>query len=178
MKKLFFTLVMLLALNQLSNAQGQTCLPTDSDYCNQPCAVVCDIENETDLTLYFAWGYQGGPCSQDIVNGSGGIVGPLDPVTQTNAYTPPLPWVGPCMRFCDQPCECPTLFRLLDPVGGGAIEPWDGVGFYMLNQNMIFTYNTGLTGTLTLPSGLIRSGNVMVDVSVINGCFKLRFYIQ
>jgi len=163
MKKLFFTLVMLLAFNQISNAQGQTCLPTDPDYCTSPCGIVCDIINETDCDLNFVWGYQGGPCSDPKV--SGGIVtaGP------TSSYVPPLPWHGPCMRFCDQPCECPTMFRVIDQTVSPPVpaDPWGGAIFsccWSGTYHNIFQF-PDCDGKL-----------VDVDVTVVNGCITFRFY--
>ncbi|MCK9482044.1 MAG: hypothetical protein M0R38_09840 [Bacteroidia bacterium] len=133
MKKLFSILVMLIAFNQLSNAQGQTCLPTDIDYCTSTCGMVCEIDNQTDCDLHFAWGYQGSgyPNPNEYI----GFV-----LKNSNVGIPnPLPWIGPCMRFCDGTCQCPTLFRLLDPSTMQPIEPWVGNIFNWANQTTTFT---------------------------------------
>ena len=163
MKQLIFTLFFFLAFNQISNAQGQTCLPTDPDYCNPPCAVVCEIDNQIGMRLDFSWGYQGGPCSDDnIYNGY--------VQANSNVGVPNLlPWVGPCMRFCDQSCECPTLFRLLDPNTKQPIEPWDDQIFSWPNQTITYT-------TSIIYCDSLGCNPVKVDVTMDNGCVKFRFY--
>lgn len=164
MKKIIFTLFTLLAFNQVIKAQGQTCGPLDN-YCTPPCsAIVCEIENQTSCNLHFSWGYQGTGCSNDNV-----YIGYV--IAQTNIGQPnPLPWIGPCMKFCDGPCQCPTLFRLLDPSTMQPIEPWDDQLFNWPNQTISYTTALQCCG----PNGC---NAVKVDVTMDNGCVKFRFYI-
>ncbi|MCO6495530.1 MAG: hypothetical protein J5I91_07630 [Bacteroidetes bacterium] len=154
---------MLLVLSGFS--QGQTCSPTDPDFCNPPCSNTCvDIINNTDCELNFIWGFQGGACSD--IDVPAGYVTPT-PTTSV----PALPWIAPCMRFCDQHCECPTMFRVLNnnPTSSNfnnPVDPWGGAIF-----------NCCWNGTYSNIFNDCTQQNVHVDVSVTsNDCITFRFY--
>lgn len=150
---------MLFAINQItySQALGRTCLPTDPNYCSAPCAVVCNIINDTDCPLDFMWGYQG-PCGDPLV--PAGSVGAFSSVGSPS----PLPWHGPCMSFCDGPCECPTLFRVIDPTTLNPVAPWGGAIFTCCWSS---TYN-----------GIFFCNGISVNatVTVANGCITFHYH--
>lgn len=156
MKKLIFTIVILLSINQISNAQGQGCLPGSCP----PCPVICNIINDTDCDLDFAWGYLG-TCGDPVV--------PAGKIFKNSSFgTPnPLPWIGPCMSFCDGPCQCPDMFRVFDPNTNALVDPWGGAIFnccWSGTYNNIFDcWNSGFQP-------------VNVTVNVINGCITFHFH--
>ncbi|MCO6495997.1 MAG: hypothetical protein J5I91_10025 [Bacteroidetes bacterium] len=158
MKKVILTTISLFALLNIGFSQGQTCLPTDPNYCNPPCSTCIDIINDTNCDLYFAWGYQGYPCSDPDV--PAGIV-----LANNQASTPPMPWYAPCMKFCDYPCECPTMFRIFDSSSNTFVAPW-GNGIFTCCWSGTFNGFIQCNGTL-----------ISADVTVnAGGCVTVRFY--
>ncbi|MBX2984554.1 MAG: hypothetical protein LC109_11985 [Bacteroidia bacterium] len=157
MKKLLLSTIVTLFISQINYGQGQTC--PFPEFCNPPCAAICNIINDTDCELNFIWGYQGSPCADQEY--PAGTVGP------NNAYfTPPLPWQAPCMKFCDDPCECPTMFRVIDPNTMQPADPWGGAIFTCCWSGTY--YDIFHTGSCTTP--------VHVTVTVINGCVTFHFH--
>lgn len=153
--KLLFSFILFLGINQFSHAQGGVifyCDPiNDPDYCNPACSGGIDgITNNTGCTLEFLWTYSGSSCKVNVGAGKS--------YTGTNNTNPVLPWTPPCVRFCDDPCECPTGIWLIDPSTSPPnqtfINPW-GLMSTWPSVGSVVTYSN-LSSCPSCPTGLFK----------------------
>lgn len=154
LSKLFFSIIFLFGVNLFSLAQGGVivyCDTDDPDYCNPGCTGGIDgITNNTGCDLEFVWTYSGASCR---VNVGAGIA-----YAGVNNTNPGLVWNAPCVRFCDNPCECPTGFWLIDPSTAAPnqrlVNPW-GLMTTWPSVGSVVTY-TNLSSCASCPLGLFK----------------------
>lgn len=141
--KLLLSLILLFGINHFSIAQGGVifyCDPiNDPDYCNPACSGGIDgITNNTPCPLKFVWTYSGSSCKVNVGAGTA--------YSGINNTIPAIPWTPPCVRFCDDPCECPTGIWLIDPSTSppnerlinpwGLMSTWPSVGSVVTYSNL------------------------------------------
>ncbi len=165
--KTILCLAVLFGVSKFSQAQSRTCDPVlDPDYCTDQCMIVDEITNNTNCNLDFLWLYQGSSCATSI--GAGSVTGP------GNVPTPAFPWGPACRKFCDDPCECPTGFWLVDPNDPTKqLNPWNAD--WSSPSGTVIEYCLGPcsscgTGTLKVTMTVVNPGRAKFKVECKTSC--------
>ncbi len=134
-----------------------------------PCMQIDEALNSTSCLFEFVWSYDGYPCS--------GMVGAFN-LLPFNGSGVVKNKIGPCVQFCDDPCECPTALLLKDPNGPGTLD----IGVTAGGNPPVGSIPTGPNGewekyycnVTTCDGGL----TARIHVEYQNGTYKISFDVQ